>query len=118
MKLNYEAYSDYLLPCLTLNNDNKNYELGIFANKHKRYLKGNHRIIYYNLLTSNKVYSYLNDIEVQAQDYYQELIKLLPQKEDVNEKLKANDPLLYVQRMNNIQNKALEIINQEIIYNY
>ena len=51
MKVKYEEYSDYLLPCLTLNNDNKYYELGVFANRHRRYLKENHRIIYYNLLT-------------------------------------------------------------------
>lgn len=118
MKVKYEEYSDYLLPRLTLNNDNEYYELGVFANRHRRYLKENHRIIYYNLLTSNKLYSYLNDIEKQAQNYYQAIVKSLSEKENVNEKLKANNPLLYVQRMNNIQNRALEIINQEIIYNY
>lgn len=118
MKVKYEEYSDYLLPCLTLNNDNKYYELGVFANRHRRYLKENHRIIYYNLLTSNKLCSYLNDIEIQAQNYYQAIVKSLFEKENVNEKLKANDLLLYVQRMNNIRNRALEIINQEIIYNY
>lgn len=118
MKLNYEAYSNYALPCLTLDNDSKHYELGVFANRHRRYLKDHPRIIYYNLLTSNNLYSYLNDIEIRAQAHYQELIKFLSEKENITEKLKANDSLLYVQRMNNIKNRALEIINQEIIYNY
>lgn len=118
MNINYELIDDYLLPCLTLDNDKKSYELGAFANRHKKYLKENHRIIYYNLLTSNKLYSYLNDIEEQAQSYYQSLIRSLAEKENVDEKLKAKDMMLYVQMMNNIQNRAREIVDREIIYTY
>lgn len=117
MKINYELKDDYLLPCLTLNDD-KTYELGVYANRHKKYLKENHRIIYYNLLTSNKLNSYLNDIEKQAQDYYQTLIKSLAEKENVTEELKANDMMLWVQKMNNIKSIATEIVNKKIIYNY
>ena len=118
MNINYELIDDYLLPCLTLNDDNETYELGIYANRHKRYLKENHRITYNNLLTSNKLNSYLSDIERQAQDYYQTLVKSLAEKENVTEKLKVNDMMLWVCKMNNIKNIATEIVNKEIIYNF
>ena len=88
MNINYELIVDYLLPFLTLNYDNETYELGIYANRHKKYLKENHCIIYYNLLTSNKLNSYLSDMK------------------------------LWVQKMNNIKNIATEIVNKEIIYSY
>lgn len=118
MKVNYEEYSDYTSPCLTLNNDNKHYELGVFANRHRRYLKKHHRIIYYNLLTSNKLYDYLSNIEIEASNYYESLIKSLAQKENIDEDLKTDDMMLWAQKMNNIQNIAREMVNQEIIYRY
>lgn len=118
MNINYELIDDCLLPYLTLNNDNESYELGIYAKRHKRYLKENHCIIYYNPLTSNKLNSYLSDIEKQAQNNYRLLVKSLAEKENVTEELKANDMMLWVQKMNNIKNMAAEIVNKEIIYNY
>ena len=82
----------------------------------KRYLKQNHKVHYYNLLTSGKLNSYLADVEQQAQDLFLRLVKDLAEKENVTEELKATDMMLWVQKMNNICNRATEIINAELIY--
>ena len=84
--------------------------------RHKRYLKQNHKVFYYNLLTSGKLNSYLADIEQHAQDLFLRLVKELAEKENVTEKLKSTDMMLWVQKMNNIRNRATEIVNAELIY--
>ena len=84
--------------------------------RHKRYLKQNHKVLYYNLLTSGKLNSYLVDIEQQAQDLFSRLVKDLAEKENVTENLKATDQMLWVLKMNNIRNRATEIVNADIIY--
>lgn len=84
--------------------------------RHKRYLKQNHKVRYYNLLTSGKLNSYLADIEQQAQNLFLRLVKDLAEKENVTEELKATDMMLWVQKMNNIRNRATEIVNAELIY--
>lgn len=71
---------------------------------------------YYNLLTSEKLYEYLTDIEEQAEKMFEELIKSLVEKENITEKLKVDNPMLWVQKMNNIRNRATEIVNSEMIY--
>lgn len=114
--VDYANYCDYLLPRVHLN-EPENIELGLWAKRHRDYLRNNHRVIYYNLLTQGELYTYLSDIENQAQKYFQSLIKSLTEQEDVDEKLKENDAMLWVQKMNNIQNRAKEIVNSEIIYN-
>ncbi|MBQ9624587.1 MAG: TnpV protein, partial [Clostridia bacterium] len=83
----YEIQGDYLLPCFTLGNENE-CEIGVWANRHRRYLKQNHRVQYYNLLTANKLDNYLADIEKQAEKMYEEIVNLLAEKEKVIEKLK------------------------------
>ena len=83
---------------------------------HKRYLKQNHRILYYNLLTSGKLNSYLTDIEKQAQTLFSRLVKDLAEKENATEELKATDMMLWVRRMNNIRDRAMEVVNTELIY--
>ena len=85
--------------------------------RHKRYLKQNHKVRYYNLLTSGKLNSYLTDIEHQAQDLFLRLVTDLAEKENVTEELKSTDMILWVQKMNNIRNRAMEIVNKRIIYN-
>ena len=90
--------------------------IGVWGMRHKRYLKQNHKVRYYNLLTSGKLNSYLADIEQQAQDLFLRLVKGLAEKENVTEELKATDMMLWVQKMNNIRNRAMEIVNEEIIY--
>lgn len=84
--------------------------------RHKRYLKQNHKVHYYNLLTSGKLNSYLADIEQQAQQLFLRLVKDLAEKENVTEELKSTDMMLWVQKMNNIRNRAMEIVNAELIY--
>ena len=79
-------------------------------------MKQNHKVRYYNLLTSGKLNSYLVDIEQQAQDLFLRLVNDLAEKENVTEKLKATDMMLWVQKMNNICNRATEIVNADIIY--
>ncbi len=108
---------DYFLPRVRLNEPG-NVELGLWAQRHREYLRNHHRVIYYNLLTQGKLDTYLSDVENQAQKYFQLLIKSLAEKENVDDKLKENNAMLWIQKMNNIQNRAREIVNSEIIYNY
>lgn len=84
--------------------------------RHKRYLKQNHKVRYYNLLTSGKLNSYLVDIEQQVQQLILRLVKDLAEKENVTEELKTTDTMLWVQKMNNIRNRATEIVNAVLIY--
>ena len=111
----YESQGDYLLPNLTLQ-DEKQHSIGVWGMRHKRYLKQNHKVIYYNLLTAGKLNSYLADIDKRARFLFDETVKSLAEKENVNEELKATDMMLWVQKMNNIRNRATEIVNADIIY--
>lgn len=112
----YTQVGDYMLPDLLPVEEEKEANIGVWAMRHKRYLKQNHKVRYYNLLTSGKLNSYLVDIEQQAQDLFLRLVNDLAEKENVTEKLKATDMMLWVQKMNNICNRATEIVNADIIY--
>ena len=111
----YTQVGDYMLPDL-LPAEEKEANIGVWAMRHKRYLKQNHKVRYYNLLTSGKLNSYLADIEQQAQDLFLRLVKDLAEKENVTENLKGTDQILWVRKMNNIRNRATEIVNAELIY--
>ena len=112
----YTQQGDYLLPNLTLPAEKETGNIGVWALRHKRYLKQHHKVLYYNLLTSGKLDSYLADIEEQAQQLFLRLVKELAEKEGVTEQLKATDTMKWVGKMNAIRNAATEIINQELIY--
>ena len=84
--------------------------------RHRRYLKSSHRVLYYNLLTSGKLYNYLADVERQAENLFEQTIKSLAEQKQVTEKLKAENMMLWVQKMNNIRNRATEIVNEQVIY--
>ena len=112
----YTQIEDYLLPDLELPEEKKEVNIGVWGMRHKRYLKQNHKVLYYNLLTSGKLNSYLVDIEQQAQGLFLRLVKDLAEKENVTEELKSTDMMLWVQKMNNIRNCATEIVNAELIY--
>lgn len=112
----YTQVGDYMLPDLLQAEEEKEANIGIWAMRHKRYLKQNHKVLYYNLLTSGKLNSYLADIEQQAQQLFLQLVKDLADKENVTEELKSIDMMLWVQKMNNIRNRATEIVNAELIY--
>lgn len=112
----YTQVGDYMLPDLLPAEEEKEANISIWAMRHKRYLKQHHKVLYYNLLTSGKLNSYLVDIEQQAQDLFSRLVKDLAEKENVTENLKATDQMLWVRKMNNIRNRATEILNSELIY--
>lgn len=112
----YTQVGDYMLPDLLPAEEEKEANIGVWAMRHKRYLKQNHKVLYYNLLTSGKLNPYLADIEQQAQDLFLRLVKDLAEKENITEKLKAKNQMLWVLKMNNIRNRATEIVNAYLIY--
>lgn len=111
----YIQQGDYLLPNFTLPDENER-QSGVWGMRHKRYLKSNHRVLYYNLLTSGKLYNYLADVERQAENLFEQTVKSFAEQEQVTEKLKATDMMLWVRKMNNIRNRATEIVNEQVIY--
>ena len=112
----YTQTGDYLLPDLSLPAEKETGNIGVWALRHKRYLKQHHKVLYYNLLTTGKLYSHLADVEEQAQQLFLRLVKELAEKEGVTEKLKAAGQMAWVRQMNNIRNRATEIVNIEVIY--
>ena len=114
-KITYTQQGDYLLPDLKLPEQPK-VEIGIWGKQHLKYIKRHRPILYTNLLTSCKLTAYLADINEQAEDMFFRLVKQLAEKEGVNEQLKAGNQMLWVKRMNNIRNRATEIVNTELIY--
>ena len=112
----YTQVGDYMLPDLLPAEEEMEANIGVWGMRHKRYLKQNHKVLYYNLLTSGKLNSYLVDIEQQAQDLFSRLVKDLAEKENATEELKAADMMLWVRNMNNIRIRAMEIVNAELIY--
>ena len=105
-----------MLPDLLPAEEEMEANIGFWGMRHKRYLKQNHKVRYYNLLTSGKLNSYLADIEQQAQQLFLWRVIDYAEKEKVTEELQANDMMLLVQKMNNIRNRAKEIVNADIIY--
>lgn len=111
----YEKQGDYLIPCLALPTEEEK-PIGIFGQRHLRYLKEHRRIVYVNLLTSGKLHSYLADIDEQAREMLFRLVEQMKQAQGITEQLKAENALEWVGRMNNIRACAMEIVNTEIIY--
>lgn len=111
---NYVEMGDIKVPALI--STETNYEIGFWGQRHKEYLKENHRVIYYNLLTQGKLNSYLHDIDTRAKEQYDILVKQLSESQCIIEQLKAENQMLWVQKMNNIANQAREIVYNEIIY--
>ena len=112
----YTQQGDYLLPNLALPAEKETGNIGVWALRHKRYLKQHHKVLYYNLLTSGKLDSHLADIEEQAQQLFLRLVKELAEKEGVTEQLKSADPMAWVQKMNNIRSRVTEVVNAEVIF--
>ena len=106
---------DYRLPNLTLPAEDER-PIGVWGQRRLRYLKQHHKILYYNLLTSGKLHSHLADVEEEAQSLFSRLVNELAEKEGVAEKLKSADPMAWVRNMNNIRNRATEIVCAELIY--
>ena len=111
----YTQQGDYFLPNLALSDETEK-QIGVWGIRHKQYLKSNHRVLYYNLLTSGKLYNYLADVDERAKNLFEQTVKSLAEHEQITEKLKAENMILWVQKMNNIRNSATEIVNEQVIY--
>ena len=112
----YTQVGDYLLPYLSLPAEKETGNIGVWALRYKRYLKHHHKVLYYNLLTSGKLHSHLADIEEQAQQLFLRLVKELAEKEGVTEQLKSADQMAWVRQMNNIRERATEVVNSEVVF--
>ena len=111
----YELQGDYYLPCLKLPEEEQQ-PIGIWGQRHLRYIKQNRKVLYLNLLTSGKLNSYLAEIDQQAEDMFFRLVKQMAESEGVSETLKAENQMEWVQRINSIRNRAIEIVNTGIIF--
>ncbi len=112
----YELQGDYYLPCLSLPEEEQK-TIGVWGQRHLRYIKEYKRAFYTNLLTSCKLNSYLAGVDEQAEEMFSRLVKELAKKENATEKLKVENQMLWVQKMNNIRSSAMEIVNTELIFN-
>ena len=112
----YTQVGDYMLPDLLPAEEEQEANIGVWEMRHKRYLKQNHKVRYYNLLTSGKLNSYLADIDKQAEEMFSRLVKHMAEREGLTKQLKAYNQMAWVGRMNNIRSRAMEIINKELIY--
>lgn len=112
----YELQGDYYLPCLTLPEQPK-VEIGVWGKRHLQYIKAHRRGFYTTLLTKCELNRHLADVNKQAEDMFFRLIKQMAERDGVTEQLKAKNQMLWVRKMNNIRNRATEIVNVESIYN-
>ena len=111
----YTRQGDYCLPDVCLPPEEKRL-IGIYGQRRRVYLKKHHRVLYFNLLTTGKLNDYLADLNEQAEAMFSRLVKQLSEKEGVTEALKAENQMLWVQRMNNIRSAAMEIVAKDLIY--
>ena len=113
--ISYTLQGDYYLPDLALPAEEQQ-PIGVWGQRHLRYIREHRKALYTGLLLNGKLNSYLADLNEQAEDMFFRLVKELAEKENVTEKLKSTDMMLWVQKMNNIRNRATEIVNAELIY--
>ncbi len=113
--ISYTLQGDYYLPDLKLP-DEENKPIGLWGQRHARYLKQNHKVLYMNLLTSGKLNSYLADIDEQAEDMFFRLVNQMAKREGVTGQLKVENQMEWVARMNNIHSRVLEVVNNYMIY--
>ena len=115
----YIRHGDYLIPCLALPEEEEQRFIGVWGQRHKRYLKEHKKVVlvYITLLTSGRLNSYLADIEEQAQERFERIVDQMKQAQGITEQLKAENQMEWVVRMNNIQTCAREAVNAELIYN-
>ena len=112
----YIRHGDYFIPCLTLTEEEQRF-IGVWGQRHLRYLKEYSRSVYLNLLTSGRLNDYLADIEEQAQKRFERIVEQMAESEGITEQLKATDQVAWVVEMNNIWSRAREVVNAELIYN-
>jgi len=113
----YELQGDYYIPCLKLPEEEQQ-PIGIWGQRHLRYIKHHRKVLYLNLLTSGKLNGYLADLDKQAEDMFSRLVKQMAECEGVTEQLKADNQSAWVGRMNNICQRAAELVNTDLIYGW
>ena len=111
----YTRVGDYLLPDLKLPEEEQR-PIGVWGQRHRRYLEEYRRTTYATLLTGGKLNNYLADIDLQAEELFSRLVKQMAETEGATEQLKADNQMEWIRRMNNIRNRAMEIVNRELIY--
>jgi hypothetical protein len=116
MEFKYVKNRDYYLPNIELSAENKNVNLGKYGRMREKFLKEQKHSLFDYLLMTEKLTSHLASIDKEASEYEEMLIKQIAERENVNENLKAKDQMEWVRRMNNIKNRAEEIVYNEIIY--
>ena len=114
--IGYTLQGDYYIPDFTLPPEMDNRPIGIWGKRHRDYLKNHRKAVYSIMLMDNTLHSYLADINEQADDMFSRLVKDMAKAEGITEQLKAKNQMLWVQEMNNIRNRAMEIVNKEIIH--
>lgn len=114
--ISYTLHGDYYLPDLALSDEEKGVEIGVWGQRHLRYIKQHRKVLYLNLLTSGKLNGHLADIDKQAEDMLSRLVKQMAEREGVTEQLKADNQMEWVTRMNNIRSRAIEVVNTDIIF--
>ena len=112
--LRYELVGDYYL--IAGDDEPEEGSIGIWGQRHLRYLKQHRRTVYAELLTNGKLNGYLADLNEQAEDMFSRLVKELAERDGITETLKAENQMLWVQRMNTVQKTATEIVNKDLIY--
>ena len=112
----YVRQGDYDLPCLSLPTEKGNKPIGVWGQRHLRYLRQHRKVLYTNLLTSGKLNRYLADIDKQAEDMFLRLVKQMAEREGVSEQLKAENQMEWVRAMNNIRHRSMEIVNVVLIF--
>ena len=111
----YELQGDYYIPYLKLPEEEQQ-PIGVWGQRHLRYIKQHRKVLYLNLLTSGKLNEYLSDLDKQAEEMFSRLVRQMAEREGVTEHLKANNQMEWVGRMNNIRRRATEIVNVEYIF--
>ena len=111
----YELQGDYYIPCLTISEEEQQ-PIGIWGQRHLRYIREYRKGLYNSLIVSGKLTDYLAELNEQAEDMFFRLVKELAEKDGITEKLKAEDQMLWVQRMNAVRETATEIVNHDLIY--
>lgn len=111
----YELQGDYYIPCMKLPEEEQQ-PIGVWGQRHLRYIKQHRKVLYLNLLTSGKLNGYLADLDRQAEEMFSRLVKQMAKREGVTEQLKLKDQIEWVGHMNNIRSRATEIVNDEYIF--
>ena len=112
----YTQQGDYLLPDIKLP-EQPEYDIGVWGQRRRRYLKEHHRVLYYNMMTKCTLYPHLAEVEQQAQEMFFRLVDEMAKREGITEQLKAADQMEWVRRMNNIRSRATEVVNTKIMFN-